>query len=180
MATLLSVPGAALGAELPSPGTYRPLPGSLATLCTGKACEATPFEGQIRVGGYQDSPFGSLGTLVTYVTFPLEEGDFDVVVGQVVSFEEVPWALFDRASERRPPVLDYQWLIEFEAIDRIVWSGHMLSPIDVTSRIGLDRIELELVPEPGESASLAVALAGVALVHRRASARTRSTPDRRR
>jgi hypothetical protein len=52
MATLLSVPGAAFGAELPSPGIYRPVPGSLATLCTGRACEATPFEGQIRVGGY--------------------------------------------------------------------------------------------------------------------------------
>jgi hypothetical protein len=45
-------------------------------------------------------------------------------------------------------VLDYQWLIEFEAVDRIVWSGRMVSPHDVTSRIRLDRIELELVPEP--------------------------------
>lgn len=144
----------------------------------GQACEAAPFEGQIRVRGYQDSPFGSLGTLVTYVTFPLAEGDFDVVVAKVISFEEVPWAVFQRASESGPPVLDYEWLIEFEAADPIVWSGRAVAPLDVASRMVLNRIELKLVPEPGESASLAVALACVALVRRRASGRTQPSSTR--
>jgi hypothetical protein len=114
MAAAFAVPAIALGTELPSPGTYRPVPGSAARHCTGKACEITPFEGQIRLRR-QDLPSGSLGTLVTFLTFPLEEGDFDLVLAQVVSIEEVPWAIWLRSSPSSPPVFDYEWTIEFEA-----------------------------------------------------------------